>query len=208
MPNSRILTAGFRRQSRGFRNGARQQCGHFSRVHGGQSWRSPWLTRCPSSWTSSSPRSARPVWHHRFEVVATRKPGFDEPISVGCCGIRRRGFGADMTFRKARAALFTSSVERRCGLAQWKIAVIGSAKVNEGTAWFPRSSPRWRWPRPYMTINSDLAKTGTGPAGEVVCKVDQKVPFEARQPSIDGLRRAALHPTNKLRKNDKKSYLR
>lgn len=115
----------------------------------------------------------------QLKVVATRKEGFDEPITLQF-PFRPPGVGASsrVTIPKGQnEAFYPINANGNAQIKKWKVFIIGSANVS-GNAWV--SSQLANLEVTDSFVNLDLARTAVeqGKETEIICKVDLKSAFE------------------------------
>jgi hypothetical protein len=141
-----------------------------------------------------------------LKVVADRKPGFEEPISVrmlwnppGVASV------PDLTIPKGeKSIIYKLSANGGADIHKWKIAVIGSATVSGGTAWVSSQLAPLEVTEPFMTVKIDLAKVEQGQSTKVICKVDQRVPFDGKAlVKLMGLPAGCTAADKQITKDDK-----
>jgi len=141
-----------------------------------------------------------------LKVVVDRRPGFDQPIDVKMLwnppGISSQ---PDMTIPKGEnSVLYRLNASGGADIRQWKMAVIGSAKIGNGTAWVSSQLANVTVAEPFLELKLDMAKTEQGQPVKVVAKLDQKIPFEGRATvKLLGLPSGCSAPDLTITKEDK-----
>mgnify|MGYP003112759244 FL=1 len=115
----------------------------------------------------------------QLKVVATRKEGFDEPITLQF-PFRPPGVGASsrVTIPKGQNEVFYPiNANGNAEMKKWKIFVIGSANVG-GNAWVSSQLAPLEVADSFVDL--ELARTAVeqGQETEIICKVNMKNPFE------------------------------
>ena len=115
----------------------------------------------------------------QLNVVATRKEGFDEPITLQF-PFRPPGVGASsrVTIPKGQNEVFYPiNANGNAEMKKWKIFVIGSANVG-GNAWVSSQLAPLEVADSFVDL--ELARTAVeqGQETEIICKVNMKNPFE------------------------------
>jgi hypothetical protein len=117
-----------------------------------------------------------------LKVVAERKPGFDDPITVKMMW-NPPGVGSlpDMIIPKGQ-----NSVEYRLNAKEdaqphtWKIVMLGSANVGGGPVWVSSQLADLEIGEPFVIGKFDPVTVEPGQTVKMVCKLDQKQPFEGK----------------------------
>jgi hypothetical protein len=117
-----------------------------------------------------------------LKVVAERKAGFDEPITVKMVwnppGINSL---PDLTIPKGQTtAEYRLNATAEAQPATWKIAVLGSATVNGGTAWVSSQLTKLEVGTPYLLGKIQAVSASPGQTARLVCKLEHKQPFEGK----------------------------
>jgi hypothetical protein len=117
-----------------------------------------------------------------LRIEAERKEGFDEPITVKMVW-NPPGISSlpDMTIAKgSNSVLYRLNAAANADLKKWKTAVIGQATVKGGTAYVSTQLAPIEVAAPFVSGKMDLTSIERGKTGRVVCKLEQKVPFEGK----------------------------
>lgn len=115
-----------------------------------------------------------------LRVIAERAEGFDEPITVKMLW-NPPGVSAlpDMTIPKGAVHVdYKLNASNKAEVRKWKIAVIAGATVKGGTAYVSSQLADLEIANPFLLGKIDLTKVERGATAKVVCKLEQKVPFE------------------------------
>jgi hypothetical protein len=115
-----------------------------------------------------------------LKIVAERDAGFDEPINVTMLW-KPPGVGAlpDVTIAKGQTNVeYRLNANSDAQTRNWKIAVLGSATVNGGTAWVSSQLANLEVGTPYLIGKIDPLAASPGDKAKLVCKLEQKQPFE------------------------------
>ena len=115
-----------------------------------------------------------------LQIVAERKEGFDEPITVKMLwnppGVTSQ---PDMVIAKGATSIaYKLNSTNKAETRPWKIAVIASATVKGGTAYVSSQLAPLEVAPPHLFGKIDPAKVERGQTGKMVCVLDQKIPFE------------------------------
>ncbi|MEW6305427.1 MAG: PPC domain-containing protein [Verrucomicrobiota bacterium] len=117
-----------------------------------------------------------------LKIVAERKEGFDEPINVRMLW-NPPGVGSlpDITIPKGNnSATYRLNANGNAQTRHWKIAVVASSQVKGATAWVSSQLADIEVAPSYLAGKIDLTTTERGKPAKVVCKLDQKVPFDGK----------------------------
>jgi hypothetical protein len=127
-----------------------------------------------------------------LKVVAQRKAGFDEPITLRMI-YNPPGVGSanEVVIAKGETnALYRLNANGDAEVRAWKIAVLATATVNSSGAGVPpaNGAPAWvssqlaalRIAEPFVTMKIEMASTEPGKPARVFCNLDQKVAFEGK----------------------------
>ena len=117
-----------------------------------------------------------------LQVTAERKPGFDEPITVKMMW-NPPGVGSqpDITIPKgAKSAIYQLNASGLSEARKWKIAVLGSATVQGGPLFVSSQLAAIEIAEPFVVGKIEPASTEPGQPVKVVCKLEQKKPFEGK----------------------------
>jgi len=115
----------------------------------------------------------------QLKVVATRKAGFDEPITLQF-PFRPPGVGAasNVTIPKGQnEAFYPLNANANAEMKKWKVFVLGSANVG-GTSWVSSQLAPLEVADSFVDL--ELARTAVeqGKETEIICKVNMKNPFD------------------------------
>ena len=121
-----------------------------------------------------------PSGEMELKVVAERREGFDEPITVKMLwnppGITSP---PDLTIAKgATSVAYKLNANAKAEVRTWRIAVIASATVDKGLAHVSSQLAELEIVPPFVAGKIELAKVARGESATVTCKLEQKVPFE------------------------------
>jgi hypothetical protein len=141
-----------------------------------------------------------------LKILAERQKDFDEPINVRMLW-NPPGVGSlpDMNIPKGENSVtYRLNANGGADLRKWKIAVIGSAKVNGGTAWVSSQLATLEVAEPFVRGRIDLSKTEQGQPVKVTCKLDQKTAFDGKATvKLMGLPNGCSAPEAQITKEDK-----
>jgi len=140
------------------------------------------------------------------KIVAERKPGFDEPIRVvNLYNPPGTGSTPDITIPKGeKAAVYTLNANGNATVKQWKVAFLGSATVDGGTAYASTQLADLEVAPAF--VSGKLAQTNTvvGNPVKFICSLDQKTPFEGRaELKLMGLPAGVTAEPKSITKDDK-----
>jgi len=141
-----------------------------------------------------------------LRVVAERKPGFDEPITLRMV-YNPPGVGSanEVVIPKGETnAVYRMNANGDAETRVWKLAVLGSAKVDGATAWVSSQLVPVTVAEPFVNLKIEMASTEPGQPARVLCTLDQKVPFEGQaQCRLLGLPNGAAAKDASFTKDDK-----
>lgn len=117
-----------------------------------------------------------------LKIVAERAPGFSEPIILKMVwnppGVNSV---TDVSIPKGQnKAELPLSANSEAQVRSWKIAVLGSATVAGGTAWASTQLADLKIAPPFVLGKIDAVSASPGDSAKLVCKLDQKEPFEGK----------------------------
>jgi hypothetical protein len=140
------------------------------------------------------------------KIVAERKSGFDEPIRViNLYNPPGTGSTPDITIPKGeKAAVYTLNANGNASVKQWKVAFLGSATVEGGTAYASTQLADLEVAPAF--VSGKLAQTNTvvGNPVKFICSLDQKTPFEGRaEVKLMGLPAGVTAESKSITKDDK-----
>ncbi|MBI5395176.1 MAG: pre-peptidase C-terminal domain-containing protein [Verrucomicrobia bacterium] len=141
-----------------------------------------------------------------LKVVAERKAGFKEPINVKML-FNPPGVGSlpDMTIpADATSVDYTVNANGDAEVRAWKICVLASAKVKEGTAYTSSQFANLQVAEPFVVGKLDKAMTIRGEPVKVACKLEQKTAFDGKVTvRLLGLPPGATTGDKQITKDDK-----
>jgi len=117
-----------------------------------------------------------------LKIVATRKEGFDEPITV-YLPFRPPGMGANSSATIGKGQKETTYTINANGNAEtkvWRFPALASATVKGAPLWTSSQMAKIEIGMPYVGLKFDLATAEQGQDSKVVCKLEQKLPFEGK----------------------------
>jgi hypothetical protein len=117
-----------------------------------------------------------------LRVEVERADGFDEPVTVKLLW-NPPGISAlpDMTIAKgSNSVLYRLNAAGNADLKKWKTTVIGQATVKGGTAYVSAQLTPIEIAAPYVAGKMELTSVERGKTARIVCKLEQKVPFEGK----------------------------
>jgi hypothetical protein len=117
-----------------------------------------------------------------LKIVAERETGFDEPISVRMVwnppGVTSQ---PDITIPKgSNSVIYVLNAKADADPREWKIAVHGSTKINDGDLFVSSQLAKLTIGEPFLTAAIERATCEPGRSTNIVVKLDQKIPFEGR----------------------------
>jgi len=117
-----------------------------------------------------------------LSIVAERDTGFDEPINVKMVW-KPPGVTSlpDMTIPKgSNSVTYVLNAKADADLRDWKIAVLGSAKVNDGDLFVSSQLAKLVVGEPFLTATIERTACEAGKSTNIIVKLDQKIPFEGK----------------------------
>lgn len=117
-----------------------------------------------------------------LKITAERRPGFDEPITVKMMW-NPPGVGSqpDILIPKgSNSAIYQLNASGLSEPRKWKIAVLGSATVKGGPLFVSSQLAAIEIAEPFVVGKIETATTEPGQTVKVVCKLEQKKPFEGK----------------------------
>jgi hypothetical protein len=115
-----------------------------------------------------------------IKVVAERKAGWEEPIMLRML-YNPPGTGSqpDVTIPKDQPSVnYTLNAGGGATIRKWKLAVLGQASVNGGTAYVSTQLADLDIAEPYVTGRFDITNVTVGGSVKVTCKLEQKRAFD------------------------------
>ncbi len=144
-----------------------------------------------------------------LKVVATRKAGFDAPITVKML-FNPPGIGSpsEIIIPAGQASAdYPLNAAVSAQVRDWKIAVLGSSSVSNGTGYASSQLANFAVSEPFVEGRIEMTAIVRGSAGKVVCKLDQKTPFDGEaEIQLNGLPSGAV-TTPKLITKDAKEVI-
>lgn len=140
------------------------------------------------------------------KIVAERKEGFDEPIRViNLYNPPGTGSTPDITIPKGtNAAIYTLNANGNATVKQWKVAFLGSATVNGGTAYASTQLADLEVAPAFVGGRLTQTNTVVGNPVKFVCALDQKTSFEGRaEVKLMGLPAGVTAEPKSITKEDK-----
>jgi hypothetical protein len=141
-----------------------------------------------------------------LKIVAERKPGFDEPINVKMMW-NPPGVGSlpDVTIPKGESSVdYKLNAKEDAQPHVWKIAVLGTATVGGGPVWVSSQLASLEIGEPFLVGKFDPVTAEPGQTVKMVCKLDQKQPFEGKAiAKLVGLPDTAKASEAEISKDDK-----
>ncbi len=118
----------------------------------------------------------------QLKIVATRKEGFDDPITI-YMPFRPPGMGADSSATIAKGSnsvTYTINANGGAETKVWRFPVLASATVKGAPLWTSSQMAKLEIGMPMVGLKFDLATAELGQDSKVVCKLEQKLPFEGK----------------------------
>jgi Bacterial pre-peptidase C-terminal domain len=141
-----------------------------------------------------------------LRIVAERKPGFEEPITLRML-YNPPGVGSanEVVIPKGETnGLYALNASGDAEVRVWKIAVLGTATVDGAAAWVSSQLAPLTVAEPFLTMKIEMASAEPGQTARVCCTLEQKVPFEGKvNCKLLGLPNGATAPDVMLTKDDK-----
>ena len=141
-----------------------------------------------------------------LQVMAERDPGFEEPINVKMVwnppGVTSL---PDMTIPKgSNSVTYVLNAKPDADLRDWKIAVHGSAKVNDGDLFVSSQLAKLSVGEPFLTATIERTACEPGKSTNIVVKLEQRMPFEGKATiKLVGLSDKISVPSKEITKDDK-----
>jgi hypothetical protein len=117
-----------------------------------------------------------------LRIEAERAAGFEEPITVKMVW-NPPGLSSlpDMTIPKgSNSVIYRLNAAGNAELRTWKTAFIGQATIRGGTAYVSTQLAPLEVAAPFVEGKIELTTIERGKTGRLVCKLEQKVPFEGK----------------------------
>jgi hypothetical protein len=117
-----------------------------------------------------------------LKIRATRKPGFEVPINVKML-FNPTGIGSppEVVIPGDQSSVeYPLNANGGAQTRDWKIAVLGSATVSNGTAYASSQLATLGIAEAFVQGRIEMTSVLRGNAGKVVCKLDQKIPFDGQ----------------------------
>jgi len=117
-----------------------------------------------------------------LKIEVERDTGFDESVNLKMVwnppGVTSQ---PDITIPKgANSVMFPLSAKSDAELREWKIAVIGSAKVKEGDLFVSTQLAPLTIGEPFLTATIEKTACEAGKSTNITVKLEQKIPFEGK----------------------------
>ncbi len=115
-----------------------------------------------------------------LQVIADRQDGFDEPITVKMLW-NPPGVSSlpDMVIPKGAYSVdYKLNATNKAEVRKWKTAVVASATVKGGAAYVSSQLAELEIAPAFLVGKIDLTKVERGQTAKLVCKLEQKAPFE------------------------------
>jgi hypothetical protein len=141
-----------------------------------------------------------------LKIVAEREASFDEPINLKMVwnppGVTSQ---PDITIPKgSNSVVFPLSAKSDAELREWKLTVIGSAKVREGDLFVSTQLAPLKVGEPFLTATIEKTACEAGKGTNIVVKLEQKIPFEGKATiKLVGLSDKVVVSEKQITKDDK-----
>ena len=140
------------------------------------------------------------------KIIAERKAGFDEPIKViNLYNPPGTGSTPDITIPKGeKSAIYQLNANGGAAVKNWKIAFLGSATVDGGTAYASTQLADIEVAPAFVGGKITQTNTIIGTPVKLICSLDQKTPFDGRaEVKLMGLPAGATAEAKSITKDDK-----
>ncbi|NBR86317.1 MAG: peptidase [Proteobacteria bacterium] len=140
------------------------------------------------------------------KIICERKEGFDEPIKViNLYNPPGTGSTPDITIPKGeKSAIYQLNANAGAATKTWKIAFLGSAPVNGGTAYASTALTDLEVAPAFVSGKITQTNTIIGTPVKLLCTLEQKTPFEGRaEVKLMGLPAGATAEPKSITKDDK-----
>lgn len=140
------------------------------------------------------------------KILVERKAGFDEPIKViNLYNPPGTGSTPDITIPKGeKSATYQLNANGNATVKNWKVAFLGSATVDGGTAYASTQLADLEVAPAFVGGKITQTNTIIGTPVTLVCTLDQKTPFEGRaEVKLMGLPAGATAEPKSITKDDK-----
>mgnify|MGYP003336102880 FL=1 len=140
------------------------------------------------------------------KIIAERKAGFDEPIKViNLYNPPGTGSTPDITIPKGeKSATYQLNANGGATVKNWKIAFLGSATVDGGTAYASTQLADIEVAPAFVGGKITQTNTIIGTPVKLICSRDQKTPFDGRaEVKLMGLPAGATAEAKSITKDDK-----
>ncbi|HSH93889.1 MAG TPA: PPC domain-containing protein, partial [Roseimicrobium sp.] len=139
-----------------------------------------------------------------LKVVATRKDGFDEPITVSMVW-NPPGVGSvpSIVIPKGQTTGdYRVNANGNADLRSWKIAMMGSAEIKSVRTYVSTKLADIEIADQFVSGKFEFTKTDQGQTAKVICKLDQKIPFEGKaKVTLQGLPPKVVAPEREITKD-------
>lgn len=116
----------------------------------------------------------------QLKVVATRKEGWDEPITIQF-PFRPPGIGASSSIQIPKGqteAYYPLSANGGAAIGTWKVYCVGWANIGTGNGFSASALSPLEISEPFVSLAMNRAACEQGQPTEIVCKVTVAKPFE------------------------------
>lgn len=117
-----------------------------------------------------------------LQIIAERDEGFDEPITVKMLW-NPPGVSSlpDMVIPKGVNTVdYKLNASNKAEVRKWRTAVVATATVKGGAAYVSSQLAELEIAAPFVAGKIDLTKVERGQTAKMICKLEQKVPFEGK----------------------------
>ena len=118
----------------------------------------------------------------QLQIVAERKPGFDDPITV-YLPFRPPGVGADSSVtipKGSNSVMYSMNANGGAETKVWRLPALAQATVKGAPLWISSQMAKLEVGMPFVGLKFDLATAEQGHDSKFVCKLEQKIPFEGK----------------------------
>lgn len=117
-----------------------------------------------------------------LKVTATRKEGFDAPITVRMLW-HPPGIGSQPTLQIPKGkneVIYTINANGSAAIRTWHIAVMGESDAGKGQILASSNLTPVTVAEPYLGMKIEMAAVEQGQDGSVICKLTHATPFEGK----------------------------
>ncbi len=118
----------------------------------------------------------------QLQIVTERKAGFDEPITV-YLPFRPPGMGADSSAtipKGSNSVMYPINANGGAETKVWRFPALAQANVKGAPLWLSSQMAKIEIGMPFVGLKMELATAEQGQDSKLVCKLEQKLPFEGK----------------------------